>query len=104
MADFGEALPFDAVLHDGTSAASFHNRYPVEWARLNREVVEEAGLLGEVVFFCRAGFTRSPRYATLFWLGDQLTAWSRADGIRSAVPPLQPSPSSRSFTNTCVAE
>ena len=85
MADFGEALPFDAVLHDGSDASTYHNRYPEEWAKLNREVIEEEGRLRDVVFFARSGFTQSPRYATLFWLGDQLTSWSQEDGIKSAV-------------------
>jgi len=85
MADFGEALPFDAVLHDGSDAAVYHNRYPETWARLNREAVAEAGREGDVVFFTRSGFTRSPRYSTLFWMGDQLTAWDREDGIASAL-------------------
>ena len=85
MADFGEALPFDAVLHDGSDAAVYHNRYPETWARLNREAVAEAGREGDVVFFTRSGFTQSPRYSTLFWMGDQLTAWDREDGIASAL-------------------
>lgn len=41
MADFGEYLPFDAVLHDGSSGAEYHNKYPEEWARLNYEAVQE---------------------------------------------------------------
>lgn len=85
MADFGEALPFDAVLFDGSDAATYHNRYPEEWAKLNREVVEEEGRLRDVVFFARSGFTQSPRHATLFWLGDQLTSWTQEDGIKSAL-------------------
>lgn len=43
MADFGEALPFDAVLASGESAASWHNRCPEEWAKVNREAIEESG-------------------------------------------------------------
>ncbi|MFZ9886287.1 MAG: alpha-glucosidase [Myxococcota bacterium] len=85
MADFGEALPFDACIYNGRSASSYHNHYPEEWARLNREAIEEAGLGDEAVFFCRAGFTESPRFATLFWLGDQLTSWHKEDGIKSVV-------------------
>jgi len=85
MADFGEALPFDAELFEGCDAAEFHNRYPEEWARVNREAVEEAGLDDEIVFFMRSGYTRSPRFNTLFWMGDQLTSWSREDGIKSTV-------------------
>ncbi|MBM4379846.1 MAG: hypothetical protein FJ086_11175, partial [Deltaproteobacteria bacterium] len=41
MADYGEWLPHDAVLHSGESAARAHNLYPVEWARLNAEVLQE---------------------------------------------------------------
>lgn len=84
MADFGEALPYDAVLASGT-AREFHNRYPEEWAQLNREAIEEAGLGDEAVFFTRSGFTRSPGRSTLFWLGDQTVSWDEFDGIKSAV-------------------
>lgn len=88
MADFGEALPVEAKLHGGQDAAVFHNAYPEEWARLNREVIEETGRGDEFVFFTRAGYTRSPEYSTLFWLGDQLVSWDRFDGIKSAVTGL----------------
>src|SRR5690606_33426195 len=37
MADFSEWLPFDAVLHSGENATTYHNQYMVDWARLNRE-------------------------------------------------------------------
>jgi alpha-glucosidase len=84
MADFGEALPYDARLADG-DAKQAHNAYPEEWARLNRELLQEMGREKDVVFFMRSGFTRSPRYSTLFWLGDQLVSWDEFDGIKSAV-------------------
>lgn len=86
MADFGEALPLDAVLHRGeTDAHDYHNHYPVEWAKLNREVLEETNRLGNAFFFTRAGHTRSPAQSTCFWLGDQLTSWRGEDGIKSAL-------------------
>lgn len=85
MADFSEALPFDAVLQGDKSAARFHNQYPVEWARLNRELLEESGKLGENVFFVRSAGLRSPGFATLFWLGDQMTTWDEHDGLKSAI-------------------
>ncbi len=84
MADFGEALPYDARLADG-DAKRFHNAYPEEWAKLNRELLEEQGRGDDAVFFMRSGYTRSPRYSTLFWLGDQLVSWDEFDGIKSAV-------------------
>ena len=85
MVDFAEALPFEATLHDGSSAAEYHNQYPVEWMRLNREAIEEAGLLGEVLTFNRSGHTRSPSHSLMFWEGDQLTTWDRYDGMTSAL-------------------
>ena len=68
--------------------ASYHNRYPVEWAKLNREAVQEAGREGDVVFFLRSGFTRSPAHATLFWEGDQMVTWDAQDGFMSALTGL----------------
>jgi len=85
MADFGEALPFDAILLSGVSAMSYHNIYPEEWARLNREVIREAGLEGDTVFFSRSGATKSPMYSTLFWLGDQLVSFDGDDGMYSSL-------------------
>jgi len=52
MADFGEYLPTDAILYNGADAQQYHNRYPVEWAKVNREAVEEAGKIGDVAFSC----------------------------------------------------
>ncbi|MEZ5009977.1 MAG: alpha-glucosidase [Chitinophagales bacterium] len=87
MADFGEALPFDAIL-DSEDPATYHNEYAEDWARLNKEAVEEVGLEDEIVFFSRSGYTRSPGESTLFWLGDQLVDWGENDGIKSAVTGL----------------
>lgn len=85
MADYAEALPYDAHLHSGESAASYHNKYAEEWARLNGEAIAEAGLDDEIVYFSRSAFTRSPGLTGFFWLGDQIIAWDRHDGIKSAV-------------------
>lgn len=87
MADFGEALPYDAVLYDG-SPVQWHNRYAEEWAQVNREAINEAGLGNEIVFFSRSGYTKSPGITTLFWLGDQMVDWDEYDGIKSSVTGL----------------
>ena len=84
MADFGEYLPGDAVCHGG-SGRQTHNLWPVLWARCNREAVEEAGLVGECVFYMRAGAAGSQRYSTLTWAGDQCVDWSEDDGLPSVV-------------------
>jgi alpha-glucosidase len=85
MADFGEALPFNAALYGGANPAEWHNHYPEKWAEINRQAVEETGRGDDIVFFNRSGFTQSPKYSTLFWLGDQLQTWDEFDGIKSAV-------------------
>lgn len=70
IADSGEYLPADAVLASGEGAAELHNRWPLLWARLNREAVEESGLLGELLFFLRSGWLSSSRFATAYWAGE----------------------------------
>ncbi|MBA3616535.1 MAG: alpha-glucosidase, partial [Rubrobacteraceae bacterium] len=88
MADFGEGLPYDAVLFSGADPRSYHARYAEEWARVNREAIGEAGRGDDIVFFNRSGYTKSPRYSPLFWVGDQLVDWDEHDGIKSAVTGL----------------
>jgi len=85
MADFAEALPFEAVMADGEHGDVWHNRYPVEWARLNREAVTEAGRLGDVLVYNRSGHTATPGAALLMWEGDQLVTWDKYDGLVSAL-------------------
>ncbi|XXG52757.1 hypothetical protein AAC387_Pa03g0989 [Persea americana] len=93
MADFGEGLPLDACLFSGEDPFSAHNRYPELWAKLNREFVDEWRSMchseekedNSLVFFVRAGFRDSPKWATLFWEGDQMVSWQNNDGIKSAV-------------------
>lgn len=91
MADFGEGLPYDAVLFDQkyTQPGELHNMYPASWAKLNRQVIDETNQ--DLAFFNRAAFVRSPAHATLFWEGDQLVSWSEYDGIKSAVTGLNSS-------------
>jgi alpha-glucosidase (family GH31 glycosyl hydrolase) len=88
MADYAEGLPYDAVLFSGADPKSYHNRYAEEWAEVNREAIREAGREDDIVFFNRSGYSKSPRYSTLFWLGDQLVNWGEHDGIKSAVTGL----------------
>ncbi len=88
MADFGEALPMDTTVASGESTETYHNRYPEEWARLNREAIDEMPNRDDFVFFSRSGYKKSPGYSTLFWLGDQLVTWDKYDGIKTAVTGL----------------
>lgn len=41
MSDFGEYLPFDAVIANG-DASTYHNLYPQRWAEVNRAAVQSS--------------------------------------------------------------
>ena len=86
MADFGEYLPVDCVLHSGEDPEKLHNSWPAIWAGLNREAVEEAGASDEVFFFTRAGYTGTATAAPMMWTGDQHVDWSMDDGLPSVIP------------------
>jgi alpha-glucosidase len=87
MADYAEWMPVDdAVLASGDDPALWHNRYAVEWARLNHEAISEAGLLDEVVLFSRSGHLGSPPVVDVLWAGDQRTSFQPDDGLPTIVP------------------
>lgn len=86
MADFGEYLPVDCVLHSGDDPYMMHNQWPAMWAQLNREAIEETGKSSEVFFFTRAGYTNTISNSPMMWTGDQHVDWSEDDGITSVIP------------------
>ena len=84
MADFGEYLPVDCVLHEG-DPKELHNRWPVLWAKINREAIEEYGR-GDEFFFCRSGYLGVQEYAPILWNGDQHTDTTRDYGMPCVMP------------------
>lgn len=84
MADFGEYLPVDCVLHDG-DPAMLHNRWPVLWAKVNREAIEEYGA-EDAMFFTRSGYLGIQSYAPIMWNGDQHTDYTRDYGMPCVMP------------------
>ena len=85
MHDFGEYLPFDAVLYDGSDPVMYHNKYPDDWARVVNEALSEVEGGEDIVYFMRAGSGTSPKSTRLYWLGDQLVTWDANDGLQSAM-------------------
>ncbi|HEY8542335.1 MAG TPA: alpha-glucosidase, partial [Pseudothermotoga sp.] len=85
MADYGEYLPTDAILHNGEPAELVHNKFPVLWAQVNYEAVKESQR-NDIVYFMRSGYSGSSRYVPLYWNGDQLVNWSKDDGLPSVIP------------------
>jgi len=86
MADYGEYLPIDTILYSGENPETFHNKYPVMFAKVNLEAIQEMGKEGEIVFFTRAGYSNVSRYTTSVWAGDQLIDWSLGDGLGTVIP------------------
>ena len=84
MADFGEYLPVDCVLHEG-DPAELHNLWPVLWAKVNREAVEEAGAK-DILFFMRSGYLGIQTYAPVLWNGDQHTDTTKDYGMPCVMP------------------
>ncbi|GMH84436.1 hypothetical protein TL16_g09922 [Triparma laevis f. inornata] len=91
MSDFGEAVPYDAVLYSGISGADHHNEFPEYWQQVNREAIEEIGMQDEIMFFSRSAYNKSPSTARVFWLGDQLTTFDDKDGLGTVLISAQSS-------------
>lgn len=85
MADFGEYLPTDVRLHDGSDGMLAHNAWPTLWAEVNARAVASRGRTGDAVFFMRAGFTGVGAHCPLLWAGDQCVDFSRHDGIGTVI-------------------
>lgn len=88
MADFGEAFPYQIAAASHITPGTLHTLYPSEWARLNQQVMVESGSENELLVFHRSGNINSPRYARLFWTGDQLVNWDDKDGLKTVIPAL----------------
>ena len=84
MADFGEYLPVDCVLHEG-DPARLHNQWPVLWARINREAIEEYGA-DDAMFFSRSGYLGIQSWAPILWNGDQHTDLTKDYGMPCVMP------------------
>ena len=85
MADFGEYLPTDVRLFDGSDPMEAHNRWPVLWAKVNADALAARGKTGHATFFMRAGFTGVQAHCPLLWAGDQCVDFSRHDGIGTVI-------------------
>ena len=84
MADFGEYLPVDCVLHEGDPKL-LHNQWPVLWAKVNREAIEEYGAK-DILFFMRSGYLGVQTYAPILWNGDQHTDTTHDYGMPCVMP------------------
>ncbi len=87
MHDFGEWLPYDAVIANG-DARRYHNRYPTEWQRAARQVLEAERPGGDWVMLSRSGWLRTPQVSQVVWVGDQEANWEVWDGLPTVIPAM----------------
>jgi sulfoquinovosidase len=85
MADFGEYLPTDLRLADGSDPMDMHNLWPTLWAQVNEQALASRGKGGDAVFFMRAGFSGVQAHCPLLWAGDQSVDFTRHDGIGTVI-------------------
>ncbi|XP_037038410.1 sulfoquinovosidase-like [Bradysia coprophila] len=88
MADFEEYTPITASTSNISvqlTGYERHNLLPMLWAKVNREAVEEAGLLNDVMFWTRSGAAGASGYTTMLWGGDQNVDWTFSDGLPSTI-------------------
>ncbi len=94
MLDFGEQVLPGMHFHDGSSGVQMHNRYPVIYQRVTREIVEqyEAEHPGrEIVFYTRSGYSGEPgsaAYDNFNFPWDETTDWTHASGLASLAPDM----------------
>jgi len=91
MGDFGEWLPLDAKLADGSDPWSSHNLYPQHWAEAQRAALDADDLgpgaapKNRRLTFMRSGWLRSASLPDVVWAGDQATDLSDDDGLPTVV-------------------
>lgn len=91
MADFGEYTPtyarskFAARSWGEDHGEILHQSFSQDWAELNYEAVEEAGKMGEILYWMRSGGLRSKNKQVMSWAGDQTVDWTRSDGLASSI-------------------
>lgn len=88
MADYGEWVMLDVDNAAGMDQFEAHNRYPVEWARVNSRALSEREAIDgiERVSFHRSANNGSQQFDnTVMWGGDQATSFELGDGLPSAL-------------------
>lgn len=88
MQDFGEQTMWNMHFADGSTGRSAHNRYPVDFHRATRRIVDawhrQHPDRTEPMFYVRSGYSGRPgsaAYESANWCGDYQSNWSRTTGI-----------------------
>jgi alpha-glucosidase (family GH31 glycosyl hydrolase) len=88
MQDFGEQTMWDMHFADGTTGSVMHNRYPVDFHRVTRRIIETWHRNHPhrtlPMFYVRSGYSGRPgsaAYESANWCGDYESSWSRSTGL-----------------------
>src|SRR3954471_22973683 len=85
MEDYGEYVPPDAVLGDGTSGVQGHNAYCTDYHRASNDLTSHQLQLQAFAQFVRCGYLGTAPNARIVWGGDPTEDDSEADGLAAAV-------------------
>ena len=95
MQDFGEQVQDGMHFSDGSTGAAMHNRYPVLFHRVSRQILDRWGAKhpkrDPIWFFTRAGYSGRPgsaAYEMGNFPGDETVDWEGASGLRSLAPDM----------------
>ena len=84
MHDFGEYTARDAVFADGRRGDEVHNEYPVLSAKAAHDLLEKERP-GDYLFFVRAGYSGTQKYAPAVWGGDAEATFDESQGLPSTL-------------------
>ncbi len=84
MLDFGEYIPYDARMHDGTTGWEAHNAYPVAVQRATWDYLQRVRR-DDFLYFVRSGYTGTQAVTPMVWSGDPTSSFEEARGLPSTV-------------------
>lgn len=84
MLDFGEYLPYRAVMYDGRTGWEAHNAYPVVYQKAAYDYLRKVRG-NDFMFFARAGYTGTQATVPVVWSGDPASSFDDAKGLPANV-------------------
>lgn len=85
MADYGEWLPPDAMLHSGADAEAVHSEYPRDYHAAVADALATHAAPNLATSFARSGTLRTAPFQPVVWAGDQWTTFAADDGLPTVV-------------------
>jgi len=84
MLDFGEYLPPNALMFDGTLGWQAHNAFPVAYQKATFDYMSKAKP-NDFMFFARSGYTGTQAFAPVQWAGDADASFDHTTGLPGQV-------------------